>query len=169
MKFTVTAGTAQGAYETLASHPSFSVRPGIYNSPTPASDYDQHFLVEGSRDAQEVGGQFMGPEWTLWLLTDEHATPKTGDSIPVVFSLYSPHNPVANQDIQSIPSSLTADQMNRYPGAGGTCTLVTDYARRASATETFCFRARFSCTGLVGHGSGTTFDVTNGVLSYGAE
>ena len=173
MKFTVTAGKFAGTMDTTVTPPDPNkyVLAGHYTSTQPSqSDYAGHFLVNAQLPSHIENGHFVGPEWSMALLTAETTPLLTeGSSYPIQmrfvgigsdtsFPLDAP---------MTAPSTLQQDQMYRYPGGGsGSCTLVVDKFIAGSVSQRGCLNARFSCTGLTGKGSGATFDVVDGKFSY---
>lgn len=176
MKYTITGDTyLAGTYEesdVVAPNPKGYVLAGHFSGNAAQADYDSFLLANVSRFPQQVGNQFVGPEWFMALMTRESAgwfSPGTTYPITIrpVGALVPVQGPLgATRDsAASLPTTLAEDQKFRYPGTGpGSCSLTVDFA--SEPTNNACLNARFSCTGLVGKGTGKAFEVIEGKISY---
>ena len=180
LKYTFTGGTFTtidgGARDTSTMKPGPRkpyVLAGHWVSTTAdQTDYAGHYLVNANQPSQEVNGQFQGPSWAFAILTEETSNYlTTGATYPITIR-YAGYTGVAGQPSSGddspggVPLTVVEDKTWRYPGTGpGSCTLTVDFAQGGPGIRS-CLNARFSCTGLVGKGSGATFDVVDGKLSF---
>jgi hypothetical protein len=131
----------------------YPAEPGIYLTITATAMKGTHAMTQDVVCALAQGS----PEVTA----NKPASYSMNDNVRV--ATFKVPEAGATYSSPSVQVSLTfmsvSNDMGVYPGLGGlgSCTLIADQGWPA-------LRARFSCTGLVGSGSKTPFEIVNGMV-----